>query len=66
MSGHPFRRVFTFSTAPKGRQYVINNDVLFGFSKNQTLYVANVQLSQKSMDINFAEPQVKFIISREK
>lgn len=66
MSGYTFRRVFTFSTALKERQCIINNDVPFGFPKNQPLCVANAQFSEKSMDINFAEPQVKFIISREK
>lgn len=65
MSEYPFRRVFTFPTALKERQYIINNDVLLGFSKNQTLCVANIQFSEKSMDINFAEPQVKFRTSGE-
>lgn len=66
MSEYPFRRLFTFSAALKERQYIINNDVQFGFSKNQTLYVVSEQFSEKSMDINCTEPQVKFIRSGEK
>ena len=65
MSEHPFRRVFTFWTAIKERQYIINNDILFGFSENQTLCVVNAHFSEKSMDINFAGPQVKFVTGGE-
>lgn len=69
MSEYPFRRAFTLSTALKERQYRINNDVLFGvffFSENQTLCVMTTHFSEKSIDINFIEPQAKFITSEEK
>lgn len=52
--------------ALKERQYIINNDVLFGSSENQTVCVGNALFSKKSMDINFIEPQVKFITNGEK
>lgn len=67
MSDYPFQRAFTLSTALKERQYITNKDVLFVcFSENQTLCVVAAHFSEKSMDINFTEPQAKFVTSGEK